>query len=258
MSLLQSNDPDGHPSLLLKRISENLTALTSLYICCEGEHGDDVYEVDPFWHLGPAARLQRLLPMIEGEPPEQPLAAAAAAPAAGGGLVEQVGQQQELPAPLPLTPLGKDQWVSEPAACTVIPPPNLKGLSSLVHLKVAAWWLVVSTDRHWRTLAGCTALQSLSGLHTCEPPPAGVTFPGVTRLVVTTGTSPSDTLGVLGAFPALRKLQLVLVPQAEDSSGGTSSNSAIMAGGTGMDGDHSCVQVCLAGFVCPDLACCCF
>jgi hypothetical protein len=94
----------------------------------------------------------------------------------------------------------------------LIPPPNLSTLTSVQQLHVSGWWLVATSEHQWRVLAGCSSLQSLRGLHASVPPPAGVTFPGVTQLEVTTSTSPGDTVVLLGAFPVLREVALTMVP----------------------------------------------
>jgi hypothetical protein len=102
--------------------------------------------------------------------------------------------------------------VLDAALHAIIPPPNLSALSSLQVLDVSGWWLVATSERYWRTLAGCSSLRSLHGLHASVPPPAGVTFPHLTFLEVTTSTSPGDTLALLGAFPALEGVRLTVVP----------------------------------------------
>jgi hypothetical protein len=104
-----------------------------------------------------------------------------------------------------------------PMAYVLIPPPNLSALSSLQHLDVGRWWLAAPSEHFWRVLGGCSSLRSLRGLHASVPPPAGVTFPHLTRLFVTTSTSPGDTLALLGAFPALEELTLSVVPTSSGS-----------------------------------------
>jgi hypothetical protein len=90
-------------------------------------------------------------------------------------------------------------------------PHNIAGFSSLEVLELPGgirngWWLMCSVPQHWEALAGCTALQKLQGLHTRQPPPAGVKFPNVTSLEVV--VAPGDAVGVLGAFPALQDLSI--------------------------------------------------
>jgi hypothetical protein len=103
----------------------------------------------------------------------------------------------------------------------MVPPPNMGALSNLQHISTSRWgdehqwWLVVSSEHTWRALAGCSSLRSLAELHASVPPPAGVTFPHLTRLEVTTSTSPGDTVTLLGAFPALKQLQLTVVPRSD-------------------------------------------
>jgi hypothetical protein len=109
-------------------------------------------------------------------------------------------------------PLGRAQGIAWPYDYVVVPPPNMGGLPALQHLQMDGWWLVLSSERYWRALAACHHLQTLPELHVSVPPPAGVTFPGVTRLQVTTSTSPGDTLALLGAFPALKELEMRVVP----------------------------------------------
>jgi hypothetical protein len=119
----------------------------------------------------------------------------------------------------PNPPLGQEQGYK-----VAVPPPNMGGLSALQTLRLAGWWLVVSSERYWRHLAGCSSLKSLSDLHAAVPPPAGVTFPGVTRLEVTASTSPGDTLALLAAFPTLQVLDLnVVLSAAPDNASKVSS-----------------------------------
>jgi len=127
---------------------------------------------------------------------------------------------------LPQLPLGEDQGYTEVDGYVAVPPPNMGGLPALQHLEFEEWWLVLSTQRHWRALAACRHLQTLPELHVSVPPPAGVTFPGVTRLEVTTSTSPGDTLALLGAFPALRELELTVAPT------GAAAEVGVMPAGT--------------------------
>jgi hypothetical protein len=108
---------------------------------------------------------------------------------------------------LPQLAVGEGQGWEVPEAYVAVPPPNMGDLSALQHLE----WLVLSTDAYWRDLAACRQLQTLPELHVSAPPPAGVTFPGVTRLEVTTSTSQGDTLVLLAAFPALKELKLDVV-----------------------------------------------
>jgi hypothetical protein len=100
------------------------------------------------------------------------------------------------------------------------PPPKLGAFSSLQVLQLPnsnpymapghdGWWLVCSAPHHWRTLAACTALRELEGLHAAQLPPEGLKFPGVTRLV--TAVAAGDVLLLLGAFPALEEVKLEVV-----------------------------------------------
>jgi hypothetical protein len=230
--LCQTLDIEGHPSFLLHWLaSRSNTTLTSLQIACDFEHGDDLYE--DVASAGPQNRLMHVFAVLE-EPEIVASAGAAAIGAALGFEVHMAAPGDAAAAAYHAqirsvleTPLGEDQGWQHQVPHIVVPPSNLRDLSSLQHLRIdEGWWLLANIERHWRALADCVALQSLRNVHTCTPPPAGVTFPGVTRLVVTTGTSPGDTLSVLGAFPALRELELVLVPQEEDSSDSSSSSGA--------------------------------
>jgi hypothetical protein len=96
----------------------------------------------------------------------------------------------------------------------MLPPPNMAGFSSLEVLQLpnGAWWLMCCQPHHWQALAGCSALRELHGLHAAQPPPAGVKFPGVTRLEVT--VAPGDAVRVLGAFPVLQKLKMTSIQLA--------------------------------------------
>jgi hypothetical protein len=225
-ALAQKPDPPGHPSLLLKQIAGTLTPLTSLHLAAGAECVEDLYDDWPITTV-----LERFLAMTslsQGIEPPGPAVAAAAANWANALAAAEQGNLPEDPEDaaqfaglqfLVRTPLDKQHGFAHPAEHIVFPPSNFLGLSFLRELHLdGLWWLLVSAEDAWEALAGCSTLQSLRGLHTCEPPPAGVTLPGVTCLAVTTGTSPSGTLGVLGAFPALRELQLVLVPQQEEDN----------------------------------------
>jgi hypothetical protein len=119
----------------------------------------------------------------------------------------------------PVPPQGPAQGFQHPEAYVVVPPPNMFGLPSLQTLNLGQQWLVVSSERYWRHLAGCSSLRSLS-LHTTLPPPAGVTFPAMEELVITTSTSRGDTLALLAAFPALKEVWLTVVPR-EDRTAAT-------------------------------------
>jgi hypothetical protein len=110
----------------------------------------------------------------------------------------------------------------------IVPPPNMGELTSLQQLYLNNWWLVVSSERYWRALAGCSSLRSLKELHASVAPPAGVTFAHLTWLNVTTSTSPGDTVILLGAFPALEVLWLTVAPRGishtQVSEGNSSDN----------------------------------
>jgi hypothetical protein len=93
----------------------------------------------------------------------------------------------------------------------VVPPPNMSGLVALQTVTFTyGYELRCCGPHHWRALAGCKQLQQLSGLEAWAVPPAGVKFPGVTDLRILVSTPPGDAVTVLGAFPALQKLQLKL------------------------------------------------
>jgi hypothetical protein len=119
----------------------------------------------------------------------------------------------------PQLPLGADQGWPDPEGRVAVLPTDMGRLSSLQHLEFEGWWLVLSSDPCWRALGACHQLVSLPELHVSSPPPAGVTFPGVTRLEVTTSTSPGNTLDLLAAFPALKELKLDVVMQADFDDG---------------------------------------
>jgi hypothetical protein len=181
-------DANTHPTLLLQSLAAcGVTDLVDLTVRRRG------VDQQSRWHLGEV--IPHMLD-IEGN----------------------LGEEEPLGDWWPMPPLGQAQGYMDPEAYVMVPPPNMGALSKLRHLDLTNWWLVVSSERYWRALAGCTSLRSLSGLHASVAPPAGVTFPGVTRLEVTTSTSPGDTVTLLGAFPALRELQLTVVPQSTDAS----------------------------------------
>jgi hypothetical protein len=99
----------------------------------------------------------------------------------------------------------------------VIPPPNMGGLSALQSLQLQdglgnGWWLVCSAPHHWVALASCRQLRELVGLHASQPPPGDVKFPGVTSLFLGARTGAGGAVEVLRAFPAVRDLELLLVP----------------------------------------------
>jgi hypothetical protein len=92
----------------------------------------------------------------------------------------------------------------------VVPPPNMGRLTSLqtLHFTFCSR-LRCCGPHHWHALAGCRSLQQLHWAEAWAVPPAGVKLPGVTDLQI--GVFPSsDTLAVLGAFPALQQLELEL------------------------------------------------
>jgi hypothetical protein len=94
-----------------------------------------------------------------------------------------------------------------------VPPPNMGGLTALrtLHFPLSQPCGCCS-PHHWHALAGCRSLQQLYGLDAWAVPPAGVKFPGVTDLKMLVSTPLGDTVAVLGAFPALQKLWVVLHP----------------------------------------------
>jgi hypothetical protein len=167
-----------HPTLLVQGIAEQLTGLVKLGIGLNTDEDEDDEPEDVLDHV---------------------LAAAEGEVAAGPDDISQ----------LPLAIAGGS---AEPGLHVVAPPPNMGALSGLQHMNVSGWWLVAISERYWRVLASCSSLRSLSGLHASVPPPAGVTFPHLTQLEVATSTSPGDTLALLGAFPALERLGLTVVP----------------------------------------------
>jgi hypothetical protein len=170
---------DVYPTVLIQGIAKQLTGLVKLGIGMIGDSEDEGEMMDRF-----AEALFYNSPEDWG--------------------VEVIDLLQ-----LPLAVYGD---VYQPAPYVIIPPPNMGTLSGLQHMGVSGWWLAVSSERYWRVLAGCSSLRSLSGLHASVPPPAGVTFPHLTRLVVTTSTSPGNTVTLLGAFPALETLHVTVVP----------------------------------------------
>jgi hypothetical protein len=115
------------------------------------------------------------------------------------------------------------------ATYLMVPPPGLPSFSSLKVLQLPShgmsetWGLVCSAPHHWEALGGCTALQQLEGLHASQPPPAGVKFPGVTRLEA--AVAPGDVLGVLAAFPALKQLKLDAVFDESSVVGGAAAEA---------------------------------
>jgi hypothetical protein len=192
---LVTNEDDlhTHPTLVMQALSGQLSQLKKLYV-----DGD---EVATEWGYEQLEEVMALLaPAGDGNGSDQ----------------DEAGHddEEEDLHDLPQLPLGEDQGYTEVDGYVAVPPPNMGGLPALQHLEFEEWWLVLSTQRHWRALAACRHLQTLPELHVSVPPPAGVTFPGVTRLEVTTSTSPGDTLALLGAFPALKELELDVVLKA--------------------------------------------
>jgi hypothetical protein len=182
-----------HPTMLLQSIAGQLTALQRLRI--ERDFAGSMVEVEDSRDI--LAEVMFEMQMI-ADPEED----------------EEIVLNW-----VPVPPLSGHQLYEEAAAYTyvIVPPPNMGALTSLQQLDLQDWWLVVSSERTWRALAGCSSLRSLKELHASVAPPAGVTFPHLTRLEVTTSTSPGDTVTLLGAFPALHNLQLTVAPRGIDT-----------------------------------------
>jgi hypothetical protein len=180
-------DSYAHPTLMIQAIAGHLTGLVQLCVRAE--------------YLGSIAEKEDLEGVLDTMVEQ-----------AGVNQEQQVGPNRRAWWPAPPLALARkwDGYVHE--AYVMVPPPNMGGLTSLQHLIIDEWWLVVSSERYWRALAGCSSLRSLKELHASVPPPAGVTFPHLTQLEVTTSTNPGDTVALLGAFPALRELKMRMVP----------------------------------------------
>jgi hypothetical protein len=172
---------NSHPTVVLQGLAEQLTGLVKLRLWQDGVE-----------QVGGQQRLQEALSQMQD--------------VAGMDAPDQAEWW-------PMAPLTAALGHSEPEAHVMVPPPNMGGLCNLQHLTLTNWWLVVSSEVHWRALGGCSSLRSLGDLHASVPPPAGVTFPHLTRLEVTVSTSPGDTVTLLGAFPALQELQLTVAPR---------------------------------------------
>jgi hypothetical protein len=177
-----SRDPHQHPTLALQAIADDLFGLRQLHI--PRSAGCRVED-----HSG------AMLPVMLS---------------AAGLDAEQVGDDWT-----PMPPLIGFPGYQDVDAYAVVPPPNMGALTSLQHLTLTNWWLVVGSEATWRALGGCSSLRSLAELHASVPPPAGVTFPHLTSLKVTTSTSPGDTVTLLGAFPALREVELMVASDCE-------------------------------------------
>jgi hypothetical protein len=169
---------ETHPTLLLQALAGQLTGLQKLHLSD--------------WQDMPIMRAPKVLTAVTRRMLKK----------------ARMGGQERVEEWVPVTPLTAARGATERQTTVMMPPPNMGALTSLQHLSTPGWWLVVSSDRYWRALAGCSSLRSLEELHASAPPPAGVTFPHLTRLDVTTSTSPGDTVTLLGAFPELRELEL--------------------------------------------------
>lgn len=195
---------EGHPSIMLQQLAGSLKGLRKLVL---GGGADP----------GPRHAHVNYLPGVLG--------LLADTEAAQQQEEEQGWDWEEAPTTL-LLGLGLGLFFTDlcPFSNVVLPPPNMGGFTALEELCVergtsSGWWLLCSAPHHWHALAACTALRRLEGLHAVQPPPAGVKFPGVTRLVAVTSTHPGDIAGVLRAFPALKQLELVLTPPPADEVG---------------------------------------
>jgi hypothetical protein len=176
-------DIHSHPISMLQAFAGQLTGLVQLSILRE--------EVEERWG---AERLHETLALMHQE---------------AGAPWNQQQVEEWWP---PVWPLGAEGPLQDPKAYIVVPPPNMGSLVNLQHLNLQGWALLVDADNYWEALAGCSSLRSLSELHVGWPPHAGITFPHVTGLEVTSNTTPRGTLALLGAFPALEELQLTLAP----------------------------------------------
>jgi hypothetical protein len=179
-------DITTHLTMVLRALAGTLTQLRTLWVTEE--------DIEQFWGM---QHLEMVIDMLLDALPD-------------ADSDDSDGEEQWWPRP----PLGQAQGFDNPEGYMAVPPPNMGGLPALQQLRMRGWWLVVSSKRHWRHLAACSSLRHLSNLHTTVPPPAGVAFPGVTQLEVTTSTSLGDTLTLLAAFPALKELKLDVVMQA--------------------------------------------
>jgi hypothetical protein len=194
MPMSRTLDVTSHPSVVLQSLAPHLTALQRLVIS-QGELDDEEDVGNEPWDC------------LEGAVHEMMHVAGSS----------QAGLRNGSWWPVDL-PLGPAHGYRHPDSAVVLPPPNMGALLNLQHLDFTNWWLVVSSDHYWRALGGCSSLRSLRELHVSWPPPAGVTFPHLTRLEVTTSTSPGDTVTLLGAFPELRTLQLKVAPVYGETS----------------------------------------
>jgi hypothetical protein len=171
---------NSHPTVLLQEVAQQLTGLVKLRLWQDGVE-----------QVGGQERLQNALSRMQQ--------------VAG---IDGPNQAEWWP----VAPLTAAQGHPELEAHIMVPPPNMGALCNLRQLELTEWWLVVSSERTWRVLGGCSSLRKLSALHTSVAPPAGVTFPHLTRLEVTTSTSPGDTVTLLSAFPELEDLCLTIAP----------------------------------------------
>jgi hypothetical protein len=99
-----------------------------------------------------------------------------------------------------------------PLTDVVVPPPNMGAFTALQALHCYTNHPCrCCGPHHWHALAGCSSLRQVYGLEAWAVPPAGVKFPGVTDLKLAIVPSVlSATTAVLGAFPALQQLRLVM------------------------------------------------
>jgi hypothetical protein len=236
-----------HPSWGLQQLSGSLPGLTKLVLTqpcfgCEGYTAQASLPQLMRLLYGPGHQAGPLVAAAVGGVPEDPAVAAAAAaaggvahgplaaaavgvgpPVAADGAAE--AEQQE-PAVAPLSAAfleppeaamlpriaGIPGWYA--AGHLMVVPPGMSSFSSLKVLQLPysglqAWGLACGFPHHWRTLAACTALRQLEGLHASQLPPEGVKFPGVTRLEA--AVAAGDVFPLLAAFPALREVKLDVV-----------------------------------------------
>jgi hypothetical protein len=182
LSIETMGDVESHPTVLLLGVADQLTGLVNLTLWRSSEA----------WKWGPGT-LNEAIAAVQ----------------------QQLGEDEDDSSLQPSAPLTIAHGYPHPEACIMVPPPNMGALCNLQKLHTWNWWLVVSSERYWRALAGCSSLRSLEDLHASVPPPAGVAFPHLTSLKVTTSTSPGDTVTLLGAFPALRELQLTVAASSQ-------------------------------------------
>jgi hypothetical protein len=178
LTRLEVTPPDCQPGMFWRHIAA-CSQLVSLKVCC---HTVEAAADHPSWML---CRLAGSLPHLQHFTMEvfvcmHPLRTLQGVLGLLAGTEEAQQQQEEqgwdwgditapgLASAYPLTDV-------------VVPPPNMGAFTALQALHCDTNHPCrCCGPHHWHALAGCKALQQVSGLEAWAVPPAGVKFPGVT------------------------------------------------------------------------------